>query len=85
MLDAVIPFTEALERESAAGRDLASAWEVAVGAAVNGADATAALSPKVGRARPWPLDRSGTPDPGAVSFGICVRAIGGSSTDEGCE
>jgi dihydroxyacetone kinase len=85
LLDAVIPFTEALERESAAGRDLASAWEVSVGAAVNGADATAALSPKVGRARPLAARSVGTPDPGAVSFGICVRAIGGVLDQEGCE
>jgi dihydroxyacetone kinase len=54
-------------------------------AAVAGADATAALSPKVGRARPLAARSVGTPDPGAVSFGICVRAIGAVLAEEGCE
>jgi dihydroxyacetone kinase len=75
LLDAVIPFTETLEREAAAGHELASAWETAVEAAVTGAEATASLSPKVGRARPLAARSVGTPDPGAVSFGICVHAI----------
>ena len=85
LLDAVIPFTESLESETAAGRDLSSAWDSAVVAAVAGADATAALSPKVGRARPLAARSVGTADPGAVSFGICVRAIGGVLAEEGCE
>lgn len=58
---------------------------LAVVAAVAGADATAALSPKVGRARPLAARSVGTPDPGAVSFGICVRAIGAVLAEEGCE
>ena len=85
LLDAVIPFTESLESETAAGRDLSSAWDSAVVAAVAGAEATAALSPKVGRARPLAARSVGTPDPGAVSFGICVRAIGAVLAEEGCE
>jgi dihydroxyacetone kinase len=76
LLDAVIPFAQALDREIAAGRDLTSAWAVAVEAAEAGAAATAAMSPKVGRARPLAARSVGTPDPGAVSFGLCVNAIG---------
>ncbi len=84
LLDAVIPFTDSLERDTTAGRDLASAWETAVGAAVTGAEATASLSPKVGRARPLAARSVGTPDPGAVSFGICVRAISGVLATTSC-
>jgi len=53
---------------------LSSAWAAAVTAAEAGAESTAAMSPKVGRARPLAARSVGTSDPGAVSFGICVRA-----------
>jgi dihydroxyacetone kinase len=84
LLDAVIPFTEALERETADGRDLAPAWESAVAAALAGAEATAALAPKVGRARPLAARSVGSPDPGAVSLAMCVRAISGVLATTSC-
>ena len=73
LLDAVVPFVEILEA-GAAVSGLAPAWAAAVTAAEAGAESTAAMSPKVGRARPLAARSVGTPDPGAVSFGICVRA-----------
>lgn len=76
MLDAWLPFVEAVESGVAAGDPWLTAWGKAAEAAQQAADATAELRPKVGRARPL-ADRSvGTPDAGAISFALCVRAVG---------
>jgi D-erythrulose 4-kinase len=76
MLDAMQPFAQALSDGVERGGPLAAAWQSAVPAAEDAAQATAALRPKVGRARPL-ADRSvGTPDAGAVSFALSVRAVG---------
>ena len=40
------------------------------------AEATSSLMPKIGRARPLAERSVGTPDPGAVSMGLIVTAIG---------
>jgi dihydroxyacetone kinase len=76
LLDAVVPFVEALERELAApaGGGLAGAWRRAAEEATRAAERTAALTPQVGRARPLAARSVGTPDPGAVSFALCVTA-----------
>ena len=76
MLDALFPFVEALSAAVDAGTPVASAWVEAARAAVEAADATAALVPKIGRARPLAERSVGTPDPGAVSLGLIVTAIG---------
>ena len=44
--------------------------------AVRAAEDTAALTPKIGRARPLAERSVGTPDPGAVSLGMIVTAVG---------
>ena len=44
--------------------------------ASSAAEATAALTPKIGRARPLAERSIGTPDPGAISLGLIVTAIG---------
>jgi D-erythrulose 4-kinase len=76
MLDAMGPFARALADEAERGRPLSAAWEAAVPAAEEAARDTSTLRPKVGRARPL-ADRSvGTPDAGAVSFAMGVRAVG---------
>lgn len=76
MLDALFPFADSLVDEVAGGAPLGVAWERAASKAVTAAEATAPLVPKIGRARPL-ADRSvGTPDPGAVSLGLIVTAIG---------
>jgi dihydroxyacetone kinase len=73
MLDALVPFADRLDRETAAGADLAAAWERAALDAEQAAQATADLKPKVGRARPLAERSLGTPDAGALSLALCVR------------
>jgi D-erythrulose 4-kinase len=73
MLDALVPFVDTLDEQIAAGVSLTEAWTTAASVAEQAAQATAALRPQVGRARPL-ADRSvGTPDAGAVSLALCVR------------
>ncbi len=75
MLDAFIPAVETLEAEVAAGAPLDAAWQKAAGAAQAGAEATAPMRPRIGRARPL-ADRSvGHADAGAMSFAYIVRTI----------
>jgi dihydroxyacetone kinase len=76
MLDSWLPFVETLEAAVATGDPLSAAWEKAVEACQQAAAATADLRPKVGRARPLAERSIGTPDAGAISFAICVRAVG---------
>ncbi|MHB1598906.1 MAG: DAK2 domain-containing protein, partial [Acidimicrobiales bacterium] len=75
MLDALVPFVDALESEVARGVQWIEAWCLAAAVATTAAEATAALRPRVGRARPL-ADRSlGTPDPGAVSLALCLAVV----------
>lgn len=76
MLDALFPFIDALVAEADRGRSLAEAWSTAAQVCVEAAEATASLVPKIGRARPLAERSVGTPDPGAVSMGMIVTAIG---------
>lgn len=75
MLDALLPFTETLSDAVQAGRPLHEAWARAAATARDAAQATSELRPKVGRARPLAERSVGTPDPGAVSMGMCVTAV----------
>ena len=75
MLDAMLPFLTALSSEVENGKSLISAWETATQVAHQSALATAALSPKIGRARPLAEKSVGTPDAGATSFALIVNAI----------
>lgn len=75
MLDALEPFIVELGRQLDAGGALADAWEHAADVATEAASSTAGMRPRVGRARPL-ADRSvGTPDPGAVSLALSLRAV----------
>lgn len=74
LLDSAVYFVEALEKDLAQG--LVPSWQAAAVVAETAALETAELSPKVGRARPLAARSLGTPDPGAVSFALCVQAIG---------
>ena len=74
MLDVLIPFGEELEAQAAEGRSLRDAWSVAAEVAQKSAEETANLVPKVGRARPAAERSLGTPDAGAVSMALCIRA-----------
>lgn len=76
MLDALFPFVETLVAEVNRGEPLDRAWQVAADVCVSAAQATAAMTPKIGRARPLAERSIGTPDPGAISMGLIVTAIG---------
>lgn len=75
LVDAVIPFAQELAARVAAGSALGEAFDSAIEAADAAAQATAGLSPKKGRARPLAERSIGTPDPGALSFVLCARAV----------
>lgn len=75
IVDALVPFVDALQSRIDAGATLAEAWDAATGHAESAAEATAALTPKKGRARPLAERSVGNPDPGALSFGMCMRAV----------
>jgi dihydroxyacetone kinase len=73
LVDALVPFVETLEKSSAAGKPLAQAWADASGAAKAAAEATSALTPKIGRARPLAERSIGHPDAGAVSLALTAE------------
>jgi dihydroxyacetone kinase len=75
MLDAIVPFIDELTARSG-GEPLPEAWQSATVVAVAAAARTADLSPRVGRARPLAHRSVGTPDPGAISFGLAMQAVG---------
>ncbi|MEU6643175.1 dihydroxyacetone kinase family protein [Saccharomonospora sp. NPDC046836] len=75
VVDAFLPFVESLEADLAAELPLGPAWVNASTVATRAADATASLSPRLGRARPLAARSLGHRDPGAVSFAIVVTAI----------
>jgi dihydroxyacetone kinase len=76
MVDALLPFVETLEAAVAAGSPLSTAWVSAADTASSAAAETAQLRPQVGRARPLGEKSIGTPDAGAVSMAVCLRAVG---------
>jgi dihydroxyacetone kinase len=76
MVDALVPFTVALNTAVDSGEPLDRAWVQAAEAAVAAAEATASLTPRVGRARPLAERSIGTPDAGAVSMGLILTAVG---------
>lgn len=80
LLDSAFYFVEALENDL--GRGLVPAWQAAAIVAEEAAERTAELSPKVGRARPLAARSIGTPDPGAVSFALCVQAVGATLANQ---
>ncbi|HWE88530.1 MAG TPA: dihydroxyacetone kinase family protein [Pseudonocardiaceae bacterium] len=75
IVDGLDAFSVSLSAAIAAGESLETAWGVAAKAATAQAEATAAMTPRKGRARPLAALSVGTPDPGAVSLALCVDAI----------
>jgi dihydroxyacetone kinase len=75
MVDAIVPFAEALARGVGSGTSLAGAWSAAADVATEAASATADLLPRIGRARPHAEKSLGTPDAGAHSFALIVHAV----------
>ncbi|MFJ3281435.1 dihydroxyacetone kinase family protein [Streptomyces halstedii] len=77
MVDVLVPFAEALTAATDAGQPLPAAWDTAADAASEAAEATAGLLPRMGRARPHAEKSLGTPDAGAHSLALIVRAVHG--------
>jgi dihydroxyacetone kinase len=75
MIDAAVPFAASLSVAATEGCDPKVAWTRAAGRAHAAADQTASLTPRLGRARPLAARSLGSPDPGAVSFALCMRAV----------
>ncbi len=76
MLDALLPFADDLGERLARSEPLGAAWLAAARSAATAAEATAGLTARVGRARPLAERSIGTPDPGAVSMGLILTAVG---------
>ena len=77
MVDSVLPFTASLREQLESGSPFGEALRKAASVAGEAAAATAALSPKLGRARPLAERSVGTPDAGATSFALIVRTLSG--------
>ncbi|MFE3852075.1 dihydroxyacetone kinase family protein [Streptomyces griseorubiginosus] len=85
LLDAALPFADALESAIGRGANLWTAWDEAAAVAHTAALATADLVPKTGRARPLAARSIGTPDAGATSYALCVRSVLSIRTKEHAE
>jgi dihydroxyacetone kinase len=76
MVDALVPFTETFRRKEEGTGAPGLVWAEAAAAATAAAEATAALRPRKGRARPLAEKSLGTPDPGATSLAMIFRVMG---------
>lgn len=77
MVDALHPAAAAFVRMVREGRTLEDAWAEATRAAEQGAEATASMSPRLGRASYLGERAKGVPDAGAVAVVIWMKALGG--------
>jgi D-erythrulose 4-kinase len=75
LVDVLVPFRDTLTAEVVAGRTLTEAWGTAAATAEQAAEDTSTLLPLMGRARPHAGKSLGTPDAGAVSMALIIRAI----------
>ncbi|PRD44801.1 D-erythrulose kinase [Phyllobacterium phragmitis] len=75
LVDALVPFVDALEKNLSEGQPLSKAWSAAATVAQAAAEATAPLSPRLGRARPLAERSIGHPDPGAISLALIAKNI----------
>ena len=75
LVDAFLPFVDSFDDDMQAGLPLGAAWVNAADAAARSADATASLTPRLGRARPLAARSLGHADAGAVSFAIAMAAV----------
>jgi dihydroxyacetone kinase len=83
LLDTLIPFSESLTDGLAEGTRFAEAWSRAASVADAAAKSTASLMPRMGRARPHAEKSVGTPDPGAISMALIIRAVEAALTTQG--
>lgn len=76
LVDAYVPFSKTLNEEVVQGKSLADAWAVAAKVSAQAADATAQMTPKLGRAKSHTQRSLGHPDAGAISLALCARVVG---------
>ena len=76
MVDAALPFRDALAAEFASTGNLAGSVTKAAAAAREAAEATAGITSRLGRSRILGEKSLGTPDPGAYSFAVLMDALG---------
>ncbi|WP_322094463.1 dihydroxyacetone kinase family protein [Paraburkholderia bannensis] len=75
MLDALVPAVEAFEQALKKGQAAQQAWVEAIAAAEHGAQATAHMHPRVGRASYLGKRAIGSPDGGAVAVACWLAAL----------
>ena len=75
LVDSFVPFASTLNAEVAKGKPLVEAWAIAAEVATQAADATAQLTPKLGRAKSHTQRSLGHPDAGAISLALCARVV----------
>lgn len=73
LVDALVPLVETFTAAVGRGDDAVAAFGRAAAEAGSAAQATAALTPRLGRARPLAERSIGTPDAGALSLALCAR------------
>lgn len=81
MVDSLLPFVGQLRSGVEAGANFGDAWRAAAVNASREAMATAALRPRIGRARPLAERSVGTPDAGATSMAMIVTGLAGLQTE----
>ncbi|PTT64540.1 dihydroxyacetone kinase family protein [Arthrobacter sp. HMWF013] len=81
LVDVLVPFRDALAAGVEAGKPLTEAWGAAALTAEQAAENTAQLMPLMGRARVHAEKSLGTPDAGAVSMALIIRAIHNTLTE----
>ncbi len=84
LLDALLPFRDALTGQARAGTSLSRAVHIAALEATTAATATAELASARGRASRLGARDHGTPDPGATSLALMLTAIADALTDGAC-
>ncbi len=75
MVDAAVPFRSTLRAEFTASGNLPDAIKTAAVAAGEAAERTASITARLGRSRVLGSKSLGTPDPGAVSFSLMMKAL----------
>jgi dihydroxyacetone kinase len=75
MLDALRPAADAFTRTLNAGQSPAEAWATCVREAEQGADATARMQPRLGRASYLGERAIGVPDAGATAVVVWMKAL----------
>ncbi|OAH10166.1 dihydroxyacetone kinase family protein [Streptomyces jeddahensis] len=77
LVDALAPLVDAFTAGVGRREDPVAAFELASAEASAAAESTAALTPRLGRARPLAERSVGTPDAGALSLALCARTVAG--------